>query len=644
MHSIRSRPICRAHNTFSPSIALWQHFVAPNQHFPQRQLKSSFTTEVTQSRDDENVNSNGEDLAAQLKAASERTAVFKKVRTEKGNYSLNWKLYPKYRDNGEQKERTSLGKPRGRRQQDAERLLIKAYNAYDAAQDYEGVVVQPIQTGVPVRESNFPWVPRNRESIKSAEERLELEIQAFHKYIRPNHAESIARKHVIEQVRQHVREILPGYVLEVFGSERTGIAFAGSDIDLRLVPQNVMSDTARSKLPPSPEERSRRRGDLRRLHQILMMKHKTDYLLPKIRWARYPLISLQDRASGLDIQVVLSNDTSVSREFMQRYMEEYTYLPQLYSVIKAILDVRGLSDVFRGGIGSYSLFMMIVASLKHRPHPRNDASGALLYFLRFWGTFKAEEHGISVEPAELFAKSEQVVMHDKVMEHIEEGKTAPLPPWMLTLRDPADETNDLGRKAIAWKHVQKTYRNLAERLRIDMAQNTRPSLLAWYVGPIYTLQQAHRKKLTEYGRSLATAGRKYPPVFYTSAQLVKTKALEADARAIDRKTPDLNELASIAREVRDGKTEAVDEDAGTMATPESPDFDELASIAQAIREGEAANKQSAREAEASDVAKEDQVNPWMKDIVGEYSHKETGEAFSNLLGLDKKRDANKREE
>jgi non-canonical poly(A) RNA polymerase PAPD5/7 len=100
-------------------------------------------------------------------------------------------------------------------------------------------------------------------------------------------------------------------------------------------------------------------------------------------------------------------------------MVEFPYLPQLYSVLKAQLDVRGLSDVFRGGIGSYSLFMMIVASLKHKSHPPNNASGALMHFLRFWSQFRTEEHSVSIEPVEFFAKSEQLVMHEKALSHIE---------------------------------------------------------------------------------------------------------------------------------------------------------------------------------------------------------------------------------
>lgn len=408
----------------------------------------------------------------------------------------------------------------------------------------------------------------------------------------------------------------------MFGSERTGLAFAASDLDLRLVPKHVISNAAQAQLPPTTEERAKRRRDLRRLHNTLAYKRRGIYLHPIIRWARYPLISLQDRASGLDIQIVLSNDTSRSREYMERYMTEYSQLPQLYSVIKATLDMRGLSDVFRGGIGSYSIFMMIVASLKHRPHPEDNAGGSLYFFLRFWRDFKAEEHGVSIEPLEFFKKSEQAVMHAKAMSHIEvcltnhgqsrlyiltssqEGKTPALPKWMLTLRDPADETNDLGRKIVAWKHIQMTLRNIALKLQRHIKVNSRPSLLAPLVGPIYSLHQARRGKLTEYGHYVATEGGNHGIEDLWSNFLTHTRG---------------NNFSNWT------------------------DFKELAAIAQKFREGEKSDPQSAREAGSLNVAQEneeDAQNPWLIGTMKESGHQETGQALSDLLGLDKKEVSN----
>ena len=168
MHSIRSRPICRAHNTFSPSIALWQHFIAPNQHLLQWQLKSSFATEATRTRDGEGHNQFEEDGAVELEHVPAPRTLITRVRTGKGNFELNRALYPKLRKIDEQ---IRSGRQPEKRQRAAEKLLLKAKEAYESAQDYQGVTVQPIHTKVPVKESKLPWFVSNWESTKSGEER-----------------------------------------------------------------------------------------------------------------------------------------------------------------------------------------------------------------------------------------------------------------------------------------------------------------------------------------------------------------------------------------------------------------------------------------------------------------------------------------
>jgi non-canonical poly(A) RNA polymerase PAPD5/7 len=136
-------------------------------------------------------------------------------------------------------------------------------------------------------------------------------------------------------------------------------------------------------------------------------------LLPQLQYSRYPLISLQDRQSGLDVQIVLASDTSLQRQFVKDYMEQYPYLRPLFYVVKTIFDVRGLTDVFRGGFGSYTIFMMLVASIRHNPHPRNDAAGGLINFLNFYRDFDTTEKGLSIEPVRQFPKGEDSVVTRK---------------------------------------------------------------------------------------------------------------------------------------------------------------------------------------------------------------------------------------
>jgi non-canonical poly(A) RNA polymerase PAPD5/7 len=74
---------------------------------------------------------------------------------------------------------------------------------------------------------------------------------------------------------------------------------------------------------------------------------------------------------------------------------------------------------------------------------------------------------------------------------------------MLSLRDPADETNDLGRKGIAIKHVQATFKDMYAKLEADLKINTRHSLLFPIVGHIYSLNFGRRHKLETYGKQIA---------------------------------------------------------------------------------------------------------------------------------------------
>lgn len=211
--------------------------------------------------------------------------------------------------------------------------------------------------------------------------------------------------------------MLPDDVLEIFGSERTGLSLAMSDIDLRLMSKEAASDTQKNPLPPSRTERYRL---LKKLYTLQgSLQEKKDYMLVALRHARYPLISLQDRATGLDVQIVLSNDTSVSRAAMSQYLQEYPYLHELYTVIKTMFDVRVLSDVYHGGFGSYSIFMMIVASLRLSPPEQANAAGGLLNFLKFWGSFDTCSHGVSIEPPMLLDKEAEPVLSDRVKAKIQ---------------------------------------------------------------------------------------------------------------------------------------------------------------------------------------------------------------------------------
>jgi len=248
-----------------------------------------------------------------------------------------------------------------------------------------------------------------------------MEIVRFWNYIRPTKVEMAARHAVMRQTQEIIQEILPEAKTEIFGSQRTGLVLATSDLDLRLFIQD-QDKTTNPKMAPRYRNRKETLNLLNGLHPVLLTN--PDYMLCHLRHARYPLISMQHKGSGLDIQIVCANDTSHSRNAVHEYLSKHKDLATLFSVLKIMLDIRGLSDVFRGGIGSYSLFMMVVASLELWGQPirwngRGDPFGVrakygsfnkssvgakLLHFLEFYTAFDSKWNAIAVQPPTVYRK------------------------------------------------------------------------------------------------------------------------------------------------------------------------------------------------------------------------------------------------
>jgi DNA polymerase sigma len=127
--------------------------------------------------------------------------------------------------------------------------------------------------------------------------------------------------------------------------------------------------------------------------------------LCRLRHARYPLITMMHKQSGIDIQVVCSNDTSASRDIIKRYIDADPTLFSLYAVSKVMFDLRGLSDVFRGGLGSYSLFMMIVVALKLKEVRKDAPLGEkLLAILEFYSVYDPYKDALAIEPPSIHPK------------------------------------------------------------------------------------------------------------------------------------------------------------------------------------------------------------------------------------------------
>jgi non-canonical poly(A) RNA polymerase PAPD5/7 len=166
-----SRLTCRASNRFSPSIALWQHFVSCSRPFPTTQQRCVSTDPgAVQDGANEDSSDNTTPEADRSVTREKETAVksqhgrrgppglaIRKMKVAKGTWHTSKveASIAKNKQNQYAARQASIKAPAT--------LLAKTAAAFAASEDYIGVVVQPMESLEPVRESSLPWCLKEEE-------------------------------------------------------------------------------------------------------------------------------------------------------------------------------------------------------------------------------------------------------------------------------------------------------------------------------------------------------------------------------------------------------------------------------------------------------------------------------------------------
>ena len=314
MQSSRTWLTCHAHNRFAPSTTLWQHLVAPAQCLGRQQrLLSSVDRAPHTNAGSKPASANSDEPREKKAWANLRYVLGKKTEAAKIAHiprELPWqarsahvprrvvaprmslefstKRVPVPKPDavpGAESENASFAAivakfealldTRQAQLQEPRKLLSVAKAAFQADEDYEAFVIAPMQGSKTFPEAHLPWcLPPEKRDMPGLDRcvswlhelsqlpadpcnRLAAEIKRFSEYARPNRFDEIARRHLMERVRQAVVRRIPKWNLEVFGSQSTGIALATSDIDFRMMDSLEVPDPALAKLPPRPVQRRR---------------------------------------------------------------------------------------------------------------------------------------------------------------------------------------------------------------------------------------------------------------------------------------------------------------------------------------------------------------------------------------------------
>ena len=395
----------------------------------------------------------------------------------------------------------------------------------------------------PPLQYRLPWLQHLDSSDParhtSAVERLWAEIRAFETYSSPSEEEQRSASDALQDVTDFVHQLGDGFVVDIIGSRATNLADPLSDLDINVSHPDQL-EVGKESVEDAP---------FRVLNQ-LEKKFQTSRKLPQsasnqiqmqvyLKHARIPILLCHHKGTGLPIQIQSTPRTFDSREYVKSALREFPSLRCLFKVLKQLLQMRGLTVGSSGGITSYPLLQMIVAVLKFaggRFHP-TDVGNHFLFFLDFYSNIDFSKHGISTEPLELFSKGMGRVsgqgakrgaqedgrrMNDRG--HSENGQLS-FGDWSrrkmhrdneyrLTLQDPTNPVNDLGKSCFLIQDVQETLIALRATTKRAMAQwdkssamlvspgpsHEARSLLEPCIGGDYRIYEHERDDLRRFGR------------------------------------------------------------------------------------------------------------------------------------------------
>lgn len=278
----------------------------------------------------------------------------------------------------------------------------------------------------------------------------------------------LACRNLIAEIRSMAKEAVrcPSSV-EVIGSHSTNLATPTSDLDFRL------SIFAFEKEPlsrgPSPTRPKALKAGQRALCDIEpALQRSPSFRNVELVGATISILRAIHCSTGLEVQIQANHTHPASTPYSITYLSEFPTLRPLYILLRSALQIRGLNNVFNGGLGSYPLLMMIVYALKRcctSFSRSDDIASQLLYTLKFYSEADLYTDGFSLNPVPtVFDKHKPGIKGIDALPKLNPSRQ----PYLLCMQDPADPKNDLGRKCTSIKHIQVVFHSAERQILFGM--------------------------------------------------------------------------------------------------------------------------------------------------------------------------------
>jgi non-canonical poly(A) RNA polymerase PAPD5/7 len=218
---------------------------------------------------------------------------------------------------------------------------------------------------------------------------LHNEIVGFARLMEPTREEMDEREELIGRIRRFVNRTFKGTVMmEVFGSQCTGLFLPTSDIDL------VLTSASNGSEIKEGEE-----GSAEYIMDAFAAALRSEWItelsyLEVLSSARIPLVKFTHAPSNISVDVSFNQPFGPqAASLLLTFMDALPPLRPLTFVLKHFLAARDLNKPFTGGMGSYMLQLLIVSFLQHQQREFHNygrdvwpnLGSLLLDFFRLYG-------------------------------------------------------------------------------------------------------------------------------------------------------------------------------------------------------------------------------------------------------------------
>ncbi|KAI8332140.1 hypothetical protein BC941DRAFT_437611 [Chlamydoabsidia padenii] len=269
------------------------------------------------------------------------------------------------------------------------------------------------------------------------ENRLQAEVEHFVDYLQPLKHEILLRHYLIHKIRYIIQEQWPDAEVQVFGSFKTNTFLPDSDMDLAVTLPVYQGNSTLYALA----------RDLKQAGACLGSPEV-------IASASVPVIKFVESLTHIKVDIIISSRNGVEcAEYVSEVLDQYPGARKLTLIVKHMVALRNLNEVFTGGIGGFGLVCMVISFLQMHPKvasgmidPEKNLGVLLLDFLQLYGIqFAIGSVGISVVGSGSYYYQRSFCRR----------KGRPI----FSIEDPLDSSNDIGSKSFNAVAVVKLFRN-----------------------------------------------------------------------------------------------------------------------------------------------------------------------------------------